>query len=319
LLYPRLIVPAADGSTTDGSSASILIPFPNGLHESMPSGRDPRQSPQGRVLIDYARSVFTSFWRHRYLILQLARRDVVGRYRGSVLGIAWSLVNPLLMLGVYSFLFGVVFRSRWDTAGDGGALQYALMLSIGLIVHGIFAECVNRAPTLVLHNTNYVKRVVFPLQILPWTVMASALFHAAVSLIVWLVVALASGMPISPTALWLPLVLVPLVLLTMGLGWALASLGVYLRDVSQTVTLLTTVLLFLSPILYPITAVPAEYRPLIQLNPLTFIVEQARAVLAQQSLPDFRGLALATLQNFLVAVIGLWWFERSRKGFADVV
>jgi lipopolysaccharide transport system permease protein len=285
----------------------------------MPGRRQQRRLSQGRVLIDNVMPVFTSFWRHRYLIFQLARRDVVGRYRGSVLGLAWSLVNPLLMLGVYSFLFGIVFRSRWDTTGDGGALQYALMLSVGLIVHGIFAECVNRAPTLVLHNTNYVKRVVFPLEILPWTVMASALFHAVVSVAVWLVVAAVSGLPLSPNVFWLPLVLVPLVLLTMGLGWALASLGVYLRDVTQTVTLLTAVLLFLSPILYPISAVPEEYRFLIELNPLTFIVEQARAVLAQQSLPDFRGVALASLQNFVIAVLGLWWFEKSRKGFADVV
>ena len=203
-------------------------------------------------------------------------------------------------------------------AGEG-KVGYALTLFVGLIVHGLFAECVNRAPGLMLQHASFVKRVVFPLEILPWTVLVSALFHASVSLCIWLLVAVVSGFPLSPAALLFPLVLVPLVLLTMGCTWFLASIGVYLRDVGHTVTLLTTMLLFLSPILYPMSAVPADYRFLIRLNPLTFVVEQARAVLAYQSLPDFTGLAIATVQNLLVAVLGLWWFQKTRRGFADVV
>lgn len=271
------------------------------------------------MLIDRAVAVFTSFWRHRHLILQLARRDVVGRYRGSLLGLTWSLLNPLLMLGVYSFLFGVIFRSRWEGGGAEGPWQYALVLFIGLIIHGLFAECVNRAPTLVLQHPSYVKRVVFPLEILPWTVLVSALFHAAVSFGVWFAAAASSGLWPSLSALWLPVVLAPLLLLSIGLGWGLASLGVYLRDLGQTVALFTSVLLFLSPILYPITMVPAEFRVLLHLNPLTFPVEQARAVLALHRPPDFGGLALNTVQNLVIAAVGLWWFERTRKGFADVV
>jgi len=264
-------------------------------------------------------SVFSSCWRHRQLILQMARRDVIGRYRGSVLGLAWSLVTPLLMLAVYTFLFGVVFRSRWGTSAEEGRVGYALTLFVGLIVHGLFAECVNRAPGLVLQHASFVKRVVFPLEILPWTVLASALFHASVSLCIWVLVAVASGAPLSPAALLLPLVFVPLVLLTMGCTWFLASLGVYLRDVGHSVALLTTVLLFLAPILYPMSAVPPDYRALIRLNPLTFVVEQARAVLTAGALPDFAGLAVFTAGSLLVATLGLWWFQKTRPGFADVL
>jgi lipopolysaccharide transport system permease protein len=264
-------------------------------------------------------SVLSSYWRHRHLILQMARRDVIGRYRGSVLGLAWSLLTPLLMLGVYTFLFGVVFKSRWGTSAEEGRVGYALILFVGLIVHGLFAECVNRAPGLMLQHASFVKRVVFPLEILPWTVLASALFHASVSLCIWLIVAVASGFPLSPTALLLPLVFVPLVLLTMGCTWFLASIGVYLRDVGHSVALFTTVLLFLSPILYPMNAVPPDFRALIRLNPLTFVVEQARAVLTSGAMPDFTGLAVSTVLSLLVAALGLWWFQKTRRGFADVL
>lgn len=271
------------------------------------------------VLIRRVASVFSSYWQHRHLIAQMARRDVIGRYRGSMLGLAWSFLNPLLMLSVYSFLFGVVFRSRWGIAAGEGHVEYALMLFIGLIVHGLFAECVNRAPGLLLQHASFVKRVVFPLEILPWTVLVSALFHAGVSLAIWVLVAVVAGLPPSPVALLLPLVLLPLVLLTMGCAWFLASLGVFLRDAGHTVALVTTMLLFLSPILYPLSVVPPEYRFLLRLNPLTFIVEQARAVLAHRVLPDFAGLAIVTVQNLAIAAVGLWWFQRTRRGFADVV
>jgi lipopolysaccharide transport system permease protein len=263
--------------------------------------------------------VFTSYWRHRQLILQMARRDVLGRYRGSLLGLAWSFLTPLLMLLVYTFLFGVVFKARWGSGTVDSRLDFALILFVGLIVHGLFAECVNRAPGLILQHASFVKRVVFPLEILPWSVMLSALFHSAVSLTIWFVFAMASGIGISPTAAYLPLVFVPLVLLTMGCTWFLASVGVYLRDTGHTVVILTTVLLFLSPIFFPSTAVPQQFRFLIRLNPLTFVVEQARAVLTFHSLPDFPWLAVVTLQNLLLAALGLWWFKKTRRGFGDVI
>lgn len=226
---------------------------------SATDGLGPRNSIPVRSLSHRLLSVFTSYWHHRHLIVQMARRDVMSRYRGSVLGLAWSLVTPLLMLSVYTFLFGVVFRSRWGGGGPEGTTEYTLVLFVGLIVHGLFAECVTRAPQLLLQHASFVKRVVFPLEILPWTVLVSALFHASVSLAIWLLFAVASGLPLSPSALLLPLVLLPLILLAMGCSWFFASLGVYLRDVGHTVAILTTLLLFLSPILYPLAAVPQKY------------------------------------------------------------
>jgi lipopolysaccharide transport system permease protein len=248
----------------------------------------------------------------------MARREVIGRYRGSMLGLLWALFNPLVMLAMYTFLFGVVFRARWGLAGEGG-FEYGLVLFIGLIVHGVFAECVTRAPGLLLQHVNLVKRVVFPLEVLPWTLLVSALFHAVVSLTVWFAVAFLTGVRPGWTALLLPLVLVPLAPLTLGCTWFLASLGVFVRDVGQLVVLAVTMLLFLSPILYPATAVPQEYRGLLALNPLTPIVEGARAVLVAGRLPDFTRLGLALALNLLVAWLGYWWFQRTRKGFADVL
>ncbi len=243
----------------------------------------------------------------------------MGRYRGSFLGLAWSFLTPLLMLLVYTFLFGVVFKARWGSGVVESRLDFALILFVGLIVHGLFAECVNRAPGLILHHASFVKRVVFPLEILPWTVMLSALFHSVVSLSIWFAFAMVSGISLSPTAMYLPLVFMPLVLLTMACSWFLSSVGVYLRDTGHTVVILTTVLLFLSPIFFPSAAVPPEFRFLIRLNPLTFVVEQARAVLTFHSAPDFAWLAVVTVQNLVLAAMGLWWFQKTRRGFGDVI
>jgi lipopolysaccharide transport system permease protein len=271
-----------------------------------------------RLFASYIALVFTSFWRNRRLILQMTKRDVVGRYRGSLLGLAWSFLTPLIMLAVYTVMFGGVFKARWGGANET-QLDFALILFVGLIVHGLFAECVNRAPGLVLQHASFVKRIVFPLEILPWMVMGAALFHATVSVIMWILFAALTGFRLSPTALFLPLVFVPLVLTTMGLAWFLASVGVYLRDVGHTVGIFTTVLLFLSPIFYQTGAVPARFRFVIRLNPLTLIVEQARAVLTAGAMPDFQGLALAAVQGLAVATFGLWWFQKTRRGFADVL
>lgn len=263
-------------------------------------------------------AMVTTLMRNRDLVLQMTRRDIVGRYRGSVVGLLWSFVNPILMLSVYTFVFGVVLNARWGV-DTGGKTEFATILFAGLIVHSLFAECVNRAPQLILQNVNYVKKVVFPLEVLPWVSMGSALFHAAMSVGVLLLFLLVLHFALYWTVVFLPLVLLPLVVFTMGVAWFLAAFGVYVRDVSQIVGILTTVLLFLSPIFYPASALPEGLRPYIFLNPLSFIIEQVRAVVIWGELPDWSGLALYLALSLLVAWLGFLWFQKTRRGFADVL
>ena len=259
-----------------------------------------------------------SLWRNRSLIKALAQREVVGRYRGSVMGILWSFFNPVFMLLVYTFVFSVIFKARWS-GGSDSKTEFALILFAGLIVFNLFAECFNRAPGLILANVNYVKKVVFPLEILPWVALGSALFHALISLGVWLIAYLILfGVP-HITVLLFPLVILPLLLLIMGLTWALASLGVYLRDVSQFIGILTTVLMFLSPVFYPASALPEAYRHLLLLNPLTPVIEQARDVLFWGKVPDMTILSIYLLMTAFIAWLGFAWFQKTRKGFADVL
>lgn len=262
--------------------------------------------------------MFASLWRNRELIKASAKREVLGRYRGSFLGLFWSFFNPLFMLAVYTFVFSVVFKARWNVESDSKT-EFALVLFAGLIVFNLFAECISCAPGLILSNTNYVKRVVFPLEILPVVALLSALFHGFISLGVWLLVYLMFfGLP-HATVFYLPLVIMPLFLLIMGLSWALASLGVFLRDVSQFIGIITTVLMFLSPIFYPITALPENYRHLLYLNPLTPVIEQTRDVLFWGKTPDFFMLGIYWVVTFGIAWLGFAWFQKTRKGFADVL
>jgi lipopolysaccharide transport system permease protein len=248
----------------------------------------------------------------------MIHREVVGRYRGSVLGLLWSFLNPVLMLAVYTFVFSVVFKARWGS-GEETKAAFALILFVGMIVHGIFAECVNRAPTLILSNVNFVKKVVFPLEIFPWIAMGTALFHSAISVGVWAVFFVFVKGYLPWTVVFLPLVILPLVLATLGFAWFLSATGVYVRDVSQTIGIFTTLLLFLSPIFYPASALPEPYRSLLELNPLTFLIEQARDVMVWERWPDFQRLAVYTFGGLVTAVIGLAWFQKIRRGFADVL
>ena len=259
-----------------------------------------------------------SFWDNRSLIQVLVKREVVGRYRGSLMGILWSFFNPLLMLAVYTFVFGVVFKSRWSATSDS-KVEFALLLFAGLIVFNLFAECINRSPTLILTNVNYVKKVVFPLEILPWVALGSATFHALVSWSVWLAAYIIFfGVP-HVTVLLLPLVILPLMFFIIGLTWWLASLGVYLRDVSQFVGIFVTVIMFLSPIFYPSSALPEWFRSFLIINPLKTVVEQVRDVMFWGKPPDWLTLAITLLISIITAWLGFAWFQKTRKGFADVI
>jgi homopolymeric O-antigen transport system permease protein len=264
------------------------------------------------------RALFASLWDNRELIMQLTRREVLSRYRGSVLGLAWSFFNPLLMLVVYTFVFSVVFKARWGV-GEESTADFAIVVFVGLIIHGLFAECLNRAPGLILANVNYVKKVVFPLEILPWVAAGSALFHSAVSIAVLLAAQLIFQHALAWTVAFLPIVLVPLLFATMGFAWFLSSIGVYVRDIGQTIGIFTTLLLFLSPVFYPVDALPENYRILLLLNPLTPIIGDARRVLIWGEAPDWTGLTIYASASFVVAWLGFWWFQRTRRGFADVV
>ncbi len=267
-------------------------------------------------------ALLRSLWSHRALVLQMTRREVVGRYRGSVLGLAWSFFNPVLMLTVYTFVFSVVFKARWgDTASPASdsRMEFAIVLFVGMIVHGLFSEVLNRAPILILVNQNFVKRVVFPLEILPVVSLVAALFHALISLAVLLAAFVLFNGYLHWTALTAPLVLLPLVVFTLGLAWMLSSLGVFLRDVGQTIGLFTTVLMFLAPVFYPVNALPEEFRPWMMVNPLTFIIEQLRDVLVWGRPPFWVGLVWYSVAAVAVAWLGFAWFQKTRKGFADVL
>ena len=234
-----------------------------------------------------------------------------------MMGLAWSFFYPLLMLAIYTFVFAVVFKARWGGA-EGGKAGFAVFLFTGLLVHGVFAECIVRAPSLIIANTNYVKRVIFPLEILPVVAMGSALFHASVSLLVLLAVKLFDS-GLQMTAVFFPLVLVPLMLMTMGVAWFLAAIGVYIRDIGYVIQVVTTISLYVSPVFYPIDAMPERYRAFMYVNPLTSMIEQARRILILGSPPDWLNLALLTIFGFVVAWAGYWCFQRMRRGFADVL
>ena len=259
-----------------------------------------------------------SLWANRQLIARMGQREIIGRYKGSAMGLAWSFITPLFMLAIYTFVFSVVFQARWGTSEESKT-QFAVVLFAGLIVHTLFSDVINRAPQLVLGNVNYVKKVVFPLEILPVVQLLSATFHALVSVAVLIAAQLVFQGSLPITALLLPVVLLPFLLLTLGLAWCLASLGVFVRDVGQTISLITSVMLFMSPVFFPVQSLPPALQPWMHLNPLTFVIEQVREVVVWGRLPDWRGLAVYSLASIATAWLGFAWFQKTRKGFADVL
>ena len=264
-------------------------------------------------------ALVSSLWHHRLLIKEMIIREVVGRYKGSVFGLAWSFFNPLMMLTVYTFVFSVVFEARWSVQTNDKTLDFALILFVGLIIHSLFADVLNRAPTLILSNANYVKKVVFPLEILSVVNIGASLFHALISVFVLLVaLVVLNGIP-ALTAVYVPITLLPLLPITLGISWAIASLGVYLRDIGQMIGIITTMLLFLAPVFYPISALPASYQAILHFNPLTFPIEQTRAVMIFGEPPNWLGQAIYTAISIVICRAGFWWFQKTRKGFADVI
>lgn len=261
---------------------------------------------------------FSALGKYRHLTFEVTKREVLGRYRGASFGLLWSLINPFLMLIVYTLAFGFILKSRWP-GYTGGTTEFALILYVGLIVHGALAECMIRAPGLIPGNANLVTRVVFPLHVLPWTVVLSAVFHMLANAIIFLVLSLLVRGHVPWTVVMLPLVWAPLIVLSVGISLFLASLGAYLRDVGQVMAALVTAMLFLSSAIVPISAVPERYRIVFELNPLTFIIDQSREVAFFGHMPDWKGLliylAIALAATYAAHAI----FQKARRGFADVL
>lgn len=263
-------------------------------------------------------SPYKALFRHFAIVMQMAKRQVADRYRGSFIGLLWSFFNPLLLLIIYTFVFGFIFKSRW-TGQTGGHVEFAMILFAGLNINAMFAECANAAPSLIVENTSFVKKVVFPLETLAWSTLGSALFHLAVSTLVLLGISLVVNHSIPWTAVLFPVIVLCFMPFVVGTVWLLASLGVFLRDMRQVIGIITTVLMFLAPIMYPRDIIPDPYRQWMLLNPLTIVVESSQDVLVWGRQPLWVELGIYLLCSIIFAWLSFVWFERSRKGFADVL
>ena len=260
-----------------------------------------------------------SYWQHRDLILVLTKREIRGRYKGSVFGLLWSFITPLLLLSVFTFVFGEIFQARWAGSDRAGGIDFAAAMFAGYLIHLFFSDCISRAPTLILGNVNYVKKVRFPLEILPVVTVISALFHLFTAYLILLALILLSDWALSWTALWVPIIFLPFILLILGFTWMLSALSVYLRDIGQLIVPILTAMLFLSPVFYPLSSVADRFLPVYQLNPLTQVIEQTRGALLHEQLPNWGALAMYSLVGVLVMLVGHAFFQSTRRGFADVL
>jgi lipopolysaccharide transport system permease protein len=263
--------------------------------------------------------IATSLLRNRYLILQMVRREVSARYRGSVIGVLWSLLLPLIMLAVYTFIFGVTLEVRWSQDTNENWGEFAIILFTGLILHQILADCITRAPLLMIANASYVKRVIFPLEILAWTTLGAALFQGLTGFVALCVFRLAMTGALPWTIVLVPVIVAPFALICLGLIWMLSAIGTFVRDVAQVITFVPLVLLFLGPVLFPLSALPPTARTMVILNPLTVVVMQTRNAVLLGQMPDWSALAVYSIAALVLAWAGLYVFLRSKSAFADVL
>lgn len=270
-----------------------------------------RKTISPNVLID-------TVMKNRSLIYSLIKREVKGRYRSSIMGVLWSFLNPMLMLGVYTFAFSVVFKAHWMGA-EGSTADFALIVFAGLMVFNWFLESLNRAPLLVVGNVNFVKKVVFPLEILPIVALGTATFHLLINVLVWLIFCFIFWGTIHASIILLPIVLLPLVFVTLGVAWFLSSLGVYLRDLPQIISVLSQILMYLSPIFYSLIIIPEKYRIFVRLSPLTMVIEHTRDVMVWGHSIDILPWVIELGLSLVIAWLGFAWFQSTRMGFADVL
>ena len=262
--------------------------------------------------------VANSLISNRALVYQLTRRNIQIRFRGTALGILWSLVTPILMLVMYTFVFGTILKVRWIQQ-QGGNLEFATILFSGLIVHTYFSECLQHSVDLITSNRQYVKKVFFPLTSLAWVAVLTSLFQAAISTAVLVLYLMLAQNTLHWTLIVVPFLFFPLMLIALGASWIIAATAVYLRDISQMIGLITLALLFVSPVFYPVSSLPDALQPLLYLNPITWVIEQVRGAILWGVLPDLVEYIKYTVIAFLVAWLGVGWFQRLRPGFADVV
>ncbi|OOG48397.1 ABC transporter permease [Polaromonas sp. A23] len=259
--------------------------------------------------------IVSDIWRHRYLLGQLIKRDVLLRYRGAMFGVVWIFLSPLLMLAIFAFIFGHIFQARWPQ--QSGDLPFWLLLYSGLIIFNIFGETVSRAPAAVRGYPSFVKKIIFPLHILPVVPLGAALVHGAFNFLIF-VTALTWAGGLHAQILLFPLLLLPVLLLALGLSWFVAAWGVFIKDMTQIVPLFVQMMLFLSPVFYPMSAVPEVLRPVYQFNPLGIVIETARAVVTGQPISwGAWGMALSFCLG--AAVLGYAFFQHSREEFADAL
>jgi lipopolysaccharide transport system permease protein len=258
---------------------------------------------------------------YRELIFQLTSREISHRYQGTYLGVIWSFITPLLMLLIYTFVFSIIFQARWgDHIHTAQSMpQFALTLYAGLIPFVVFSESVNRASTVILGVPNYVKKIVFPLEILPMVVVGGILVHSLISIGILIVLAYVFTGACSYTLFLLPLVYIPLVFLCLGLSWFLASLGVYARDIRNGVEIIVQMLMFLSPVFYPANMVPEKLRAVLGINPLTSILDNFRRVLLWNEYPNWTLWGIWTVVTLLLALLGYLWFMKTKDGFTDIM
>lgn len=261
---------------------------------------------------------FRSFKRSWQLLAAMTKRDIAARYRGSWLGIFWSLLTPLLLLGVYTFVFGVIFKARWPSS-NGVDENFAALLFCGIITHALFAEVLTRAPKLIVENSNYVKRVVFPLDILSWIAVLTASFHFVIAFMILSIFVGIAGNGLSFYIFAVPLVLLSMALLLVGVCWIFSALGVYLRDLSYLASFLATALIFLSPVFYPLSAVPKGFALAMELNPLTFYIEAFRDLVVLHQWPNLASCMIAVSISLATFFLGYGLFRRVQPGFADVL
>ena len=267
-----------------------------------------------------ARHIWQPLWRlpsRADLIFSFAKRELLGRYKGSALGIAWAVLTPVVMIAIFTFIFAGIFGARFGT--NNSHWEFALYLFCGLLPWTMFQESVQQSANTILAHSNLVKRVVFPLEALPAAQVFAALGNQLFATIALLIATIIIRQRLEITGLWLPVLLIPQLLFALGAAWLVASLGVFLRDITQGIILLLMAWMYLTPIIYPETMVPPRFRTFINLNPFTSLIRSYRLIFLDASTPDWRGLFYFTAFALVIFLFGYWWFARTRKSFADVV